>query len=107
MKVYVRDLRPRRDKSLIGVVTVELLDVGLVIRNVGIHQGRDGRLWTALPSKPVHDLDGKRRVPCVFFRNGWLAEFEYAVFEQVKRQGLFDGNSCNRNDSRPHDKGGL
>ena len=107
MKVYVRDLRPRRDNSLIGVVTVELLDVGLVIRNVGIHQGRDGRLWTALPSKPVHDLEGKRRVPYVFFRNGWLAEFEYAVFEQVKRHGLFGGDSCNQNSRQPRIEGRL
>lgn len=92
MKVVVCSVTPHYDKSLRGLAVVEVLDVGIVIRGVGIHQGRNGRLWLTFPSrpKPKHERTLERE-PHIYFRDGFLEEFERSVFKQVRDYpGLLD-----------------
>jgi hypothetical protein len=112
MNLAINNIRPRNEQSLLCIVSVELPDAGLTIRNVGIHRGRDGRVWIDLPSKPVFDQAGKRRVPYMYFKASLVGDFERSVFEEAIRHGIITRENFLSNNQPPTsgeraaDKGG-
>jgi DNA-binding cell septation regulator SpoVG len=69
LRVRIDTFKAHSKNSLVGFADVTLVDVGLAIKGVGVHE-RDGSRWIALPSRsytsgtevkwtPVLDFDSK------------------------------------------------
>ena len=57
MIVMVRDYRPYEKNTLKAFVALEILDIGMTIKDCTVHQ-RDGRAWIGFPGKKFTDKEG-------------------------------------------------
>jgi len=60
------DFTPREGKTLKGFAALKFMDLGLELRDIGLHES-DGERWVTMPRK-------------AFYKNGERTFFHYAAF---------------------------
>lgn len=55
--IIIEEFKPRRSGALRGHCRVQLRS-GMILEDVSIFRGDDGRCWIGMPAKPMIDRDG-------------------------------------------------
>jgi hypothetical protein len=83
MNIEITSFRPLEKNTLRGFLTIRLSDVGLVVKDVCLHE-KNGKRWLQLPSKPYKKTDGGQAW-------AYILEFEkshYWVFQDAGLSAL-------------------
>lgn len=57
MNIKIVNFRPLGKNTLRGFLTIHFIDIGLVVKDVCLHQ-KDGKRWLQLPSRSYQKKDG-------------------------------------------------
>lgn len=58
MNIEITSFRPlEKNNTLRGFLTIRLSDVGLVVKDICLHE-KNGKRWLSLPAKPYTKTDG-------------------------------------------------
>lgn len=58
LKVTIEKFRAHKKNTLIGFCNVELVDLGMIIKDCTVHQ-REGTTWISLPSRSYENNEGE------------------------------------------------
>lgn len=100
MNVMLRDYREYEKNTLKAFVTIEILDIHLVIKDCTVHQ-KDGRAWIGFPGRKYIDGDGNEAWTNIleFKDDAAREDFRKAAVSAVKDHV----ESLRKRESRPKD----
>lgn len=84
MNIEIVSFRPLEKNTLRGFLTIRLSDVGLVVKDVCLHE-KNGKRWLSLPAKPYTKTDSGQGWACIlefdkshywFFQDSALAALD-------------------------------
>ncbi len=79
MAIKITTFRPLVKNSLRGFATIRMTNIGLEIRDIGLHE-KNSKRWLAMPAKP-YEKDGKPAYAHIldFYDKGRADQFQEAA----------------------------